>query len=149
MRGLALGSRLSRIAQKLPITAKHRNRNIDRNAKRHGSAMMPVPYSMNQPPRIGPIAAETPAVAPQMPKAIPRSLPLKVAETIESVEGDIIAAPKPCSTRLPMAMPIVADVPTPSDPNAKTTAPPMKILRRPNWSPSLPHVISSAPNTSE
>jgi hypothetical protein len=142
-------SLLSRIAQNAPAMATALIGRLIRKASRHDSAIIEVPYSISQPPMIGPNAAATPAVAPQMPKATPRSLPLNVAETIDSVEGDIIAAPMPCSARNPIMMAMEADVPVPSDESAKTAAPATKMLRRPYWSPSLPQVINPAAKTSE
>src|SRR5438128_10477031 len=56
-------------------------------------------YVVKYPPKTGPRTAAAPAVAPQMPKATFRDLPVNVVVRIERVEGEAIAAPNPWMTR--------------------------------------------------
>ncbi len=52
-----------------------------------------------------------PMTEPQIPNAIARSLPWKLALTIERVEGRIMAAPMPCNERAAMRSPPVGACP--------------------------------------
>ena len=54
---------------------------------------------VSSPPAIGPSAAMPPIVAPQTPKAAARSLPWKVALTIDRVDGSTRAPPTPWRRR--------------------------------------------------
>ena len=104
--------------------------------------------SQMRPPTSGPIAsasAETPA---QTPIAIPRWRGGKVTVMIESVEGFIIAAPTPCTTRKAIRMPALPARPQPSDDSVKTARPITNTSRRPNRSASFPPVSISAPKVS-
>src|SRR5438552_18555126 len=51
------------------------------------------------PPKTGPRTAAAPAVAPHIPKATLRALPVKVVVRIDRVAGEAIAAPDPWTTR--------------------------------------------------
>ncbi len=83
------------------------------------------------PPTSGPIAsasAETPA---QMPIAVPRCRGGKVAETIDSVAGFMIAAPTPWSSRAAMSTSPFGASPHASEATVKTEMPTTNISRRP------------------
>jgi hypothetical protein len=102
---------------------------------------------VSQPPASGPTAAMPPMVEPQMAKAIPRSRPVNMALTVDSVAGRIIAPPSPCNSlamiRIPPFPARAAN--TLAAPN--TTVPTSSSLRRPCMSPRRPAVIRQAANT--
>ena len=89
-----------------------------------------------------------PIVDPQMPNAIARSRPWKVAFTIESVEGRISAPPTPWRNRPRSTVPFGARAVTRLAAR-KTTRPSTKTRRLPPTSPTRPTLISSAAKTSE
>ena len=74
------------------------------------------------PPRNTPAAEARPAIAPQAPSALVRSVPsLNVVVRIDSAAGSIIAAPSPCTSRAPTSIPSsVPAKPAPSDESAKS-----------------------------
>ena len=55
--------------------------------------------SVSTPPMSGPIATAAPVVAPQMPNAVPRCGPWKLAASSASEVANIAAPPTPCSAR--------------------------------------------------
>ena len=69
------------------------------NAQRHEKLVV------SQPPSSGPSAAVPPMVAPQTPKAMPRSRPRNVALSRDSEVGSIMAPPMPCRARAPISVP--------------------------------------------
>jgi hypothetical protein len=84
-----------------------------------------------------------------MPKAIPRLLPVYDVVSIDSVDGEAMAAPRPC-TILPVSITErSAEAPVTREPSMKVAMPATKSLFLPNWSPNLPHMRMKAPNTSE
>ena len=56
-------------------------------------------YVVSAPPTSGPIATAIPTVAPQIPKAVPRSRPWNSCEMIASETANIPAPPIPCAPR--------------------------------------------------
>ena len=56
-------------------------------------------YVVSAPPTSGPIATASPTVAPQIPKAVPRSRPWNSWEMIASETANIPAPPMPCAPR--------------------------------------------------
>ena len=63
-------------------------------------------YSVSTPPKIKPIAAPPPEIAPITPKALARSLgTVNVTEIIASAAGARRAAKTPCSARAPNNIP--------------------------------------------
>ena len=66
---------------------------------------------VSQPPSSGPSAAAAPATAPHTPNAIPRARPVKVPDTIERVEGEVMAAPKPCTARAAISISMLREPP--------------------------------------
>ena len=109
-----------------------------KNAQRQLAAVV------SQPPRSGPRAAAAPAIAPHTPKATPRIRPVNVPEMMESVDGDVMAAPSPCSARAPISMPMEEAAPESTEPAMNTATPITNISLRPSWSPILPKVTMSA-----
>ena len=68
------------------------------------------------PPNSTPAAAPLPPIAPQTPSALLRSEPSsKVVVMIESVAGEMIAAPTPCTARAATSTPIELASPQTSD----------------------------------
>ena len=64
------------------------------------------------PPSSTPAAPAEPATAPQAPSALLRSAPsLNRVVTIESADGEMIAAPRPCAARAAISWPWVAAKP--------------------------------------
>ena len=99
------------------------------------------------PPKSTPAAAPLPPIAPQMPSALFRSEPSsKVVMMIESVAGEMIAAPTPCTARAPTSTPIEPASPQTSDAAEKTTIPTMNIRLRPSRSPARPPSSRKPPN---
>ena len=65
---------------------------------------------------------------------------------IESVAGEMIAAPTPCTARAPTSTPIEPASPQTSDAAEKTTIPTMNIRLRPSRSPARPPSSRKPPN---
>ena len=64
-------------------------------------------YFVRMPPKSTPAAAPLPPIAPQIPSALLRSEPSSnVVVMIESVAGEMIAAPSPCTAREAIRTPI-------------------------------------------
>src|SRR2546425_6427384 len=91
-------------------------------------------YVVKYPPKTGPRTAAAPAVAPQMPKATFRDLPVNVVVRIERVEGEAIAAPNPWMTRPISISDRFCENPVTIDPTMKLDIPAMKISFLPNSS---------------
>ena len=104
---------------------------------------------VSQPPSSGPSAADAPATAPHTPNAIPRARPVKVPDTIDRVDGEVIAAPRPCTVRAAISVPMPRAAPASTEPSTNTATPAMKMRFRPTWSPTRPQVMISAAKTSE
>ncbi len=113
------------------------------------NAQRQVWYVVSQPPTSGPTAAMPPIVEPQTAKAMARSRPAKTAFTVDRVDGRIIAAPTPCSTRAAMSIVPPTANPARTLATTKTTMPRRNSRRRPWMSPTRPTVSSSAAKTSE
>ena len=108
-------------------------------------------YSVSTPPRSTPTAAPLPATAPQMPNALFRSAPpcRKAALMIESVAGETIAPPSPCSARNAISHAPLCAKPHISEPNVNSAIPAMKTFRRPSTSAARPPRRRKPPNASE
>src|SRR2546423_13398894 len=104
-------------------------------------------YVVKYPPKTGPRTAAAPAVAPQMPKATFRALPVKVVVRIERVEGEAIAAPNPCIIRPTRIWLRPCENPSTMDPIINREIPATKIRFRPNSSLSFPQVRRNDPKT--
>ena len=102
----------------------------------------------SQPPSTGPTATIPPMVEPQIAKAIPRSLPWKVAFTSDSVVGSTIAPPIPCTMRAKIIVEASVEKPAQIEARVKMKIPIIKSLRRPMRSPIVPQTKSSDAKTS-
>ena len=83
------------------------------------------------PPSTGPSATATPVIAPQIPKATPRSWPRKLWARSASDVAKRMAPPMPWALRERISM--IGDWATPqsSEPSVKTMRPTVKRRRRP------------------
>ena len=95
----------------------------------------------------GPSAAPRPAVAAQMPMALPRSRVGNTLVMIDRVAGMMNAPPMPMNARLKMSMFGLVDIAEASEPRPKRAKPTWSAGRRPKRSPRLPAVSSSPANT--
>ena len=96
-------------------------------------------YFVRMPPKSTPAAAPLPPIAPQIPSALLRSEPSSnVVVMIESVAGEMIAAPSPCTARAAISTPIESARPQASDATAKSAMPIMNMRRRPSRSAARP-----------
>src|SRR3954468_18299413 len=103
--------------------------------------------SVRIPPRRTPAAPADPATAPQAPSALLRSAPsLNRLVTIESADGEMIAAPRPCAARAAISCPWLVANPASSDATATTRRPAMKTRRRPSRSAARPPRRRKPPN---
>jgi len=105
-------------------------------------------YVVKYPPKTGPRTAAAPAVAPQMPKATFRDLPVNVVVRIERVEGEAIAAPNPWITRPMSIWDRLSENPSIMDPTMNAEIPAMKINLLPNSSLSFPQERRKEPKMS-
>ena len=87
-------------------------------------------------------------VAPQTPKAMPRSRPRNVALSRDSEVGSIIAPPMPWSARAPISVPPLWATAASTLDTPKIAAPIVNSRRRPKLSASRPNTSSSAAKTS-
>ncbi len=96
------------------------------------------------PPSTGPSAVATPATAPQMPKAEPRSLPWNVPASSAREVANRIAPPIPCTARDRISISWSCATPHSSDPAVKTASPMTNRRRLPYRSAREPEVSRSA-----
>ncbi len=95
--------------------------------------------SVRTPPRMTPIAAPAPEMAPRIPSALFRSGPSsKVTEVMEKTDGERIAPAAPCATRAPISIAEEVERPASSDVTANSASPTMKMRLRPSRSPKRP-----------
>lgn len=107
-------------------------------------------YSVRTPPSSRPMAPPAPAIAPKMPKALPRSLgSMKVVVSTDSADGASNAPNMPCNAR---AVTRVSKFPA-EPPSAETTANPvmpmMNVRLRPTRSARRPPTSRRLPKASE
>ncbi len=95
------------------------------------------------PPPAGPITVAIPVQAVQVPTALPRSAPSKVAATIASEPGTSSAPAIPCRARAAIRNSTVGAIAQSAEQAPKAIRPMTNIRRRPNWSPSEPPTSSS------
>jgi hypothetical protein len=95
-------------------------------------------HSVRAPPTSGPIATAAPTVAPQIPKAVPRSRPWNSWERIASETANMAAPPTPWRPRARLRKSGEVAEPQSAEARVKRTTPPMKIRLRPSRSPSVP-----------
>src|SRR5262245_2932147 len=94
--------------------------------------------STSAPPPAGPITVAIPVQAVQVPTALPRSAPSKVAAMIAREPGTSSAPVSPCSARAPIRKALEGASAQRIEVTPKPTSPSSNIRRRPNWSPSAP-----------
>ena len=99
--------------------------------------------SIRAPPPAGPSTVAIPVQAVQVPTALPRAAPSKVAATIASEPGTSSAPATPCSARAPIRSSTEGATAQSTEVAPKATSPKTNIRRRPNWSPSEPPTSSS------
>ena len=68
---------------------------------------------------------------------------------MESVDGEVIAAPRPCTARAAISISMLRDAPASAEPATNTLTPAIKMRFRPTWSPMRPQVIMNAANIRE
>ncbi len=128
----ASGSRLSataaRVSQRLKITSGRLTAKIARQEIE----------STISPPPAGPITVAIPVHAVQMPTALPRSSPSKVAATIASEPGTRSAPAIPCSARKAIRNTSEGAIAQSAEVTPKPTRPISNRRLRPNWSPIEP-----------
>ena len=106
-------------------------------------------HSVSMPPASTPTAPPEPATAPQTARALLRSAPsAKVVVRIESADGEISAAPRPCSARALTSQMSLWARPPASEANANSHIPAMKMRRRPSRSARRPPSSRKPPNVS-
>ncbi len=103
---------------------------------------------MSRPPASGPIATAAPVVAPQIPNAVPRSLPLKALARSASEVANIIAAPIPWAARDRFSTNGSPARPDASEATENTPRPMVNTSRRPMRSASEPAVNRNAASVS-
>ena len=104
--------------------------------------------SISAPPPAGPITVAIPVQAVQVPTALPRASPSKVAATIASEPGTSSAPAIPCRARAPIRNSVLGAIAQRTEVAPKPIRPMTKIRRRPNWSPSEPPTSSSETSAS-
>ena len=103
----------------------------------HHAARQPK-ETVNRPPSSGPTKFETPALAPQIPSALPRRSGGKPLTAPASAAGLTSPAPAPWMTRVVISAPML-DVSAPAPAPTPNTARPTSASRRaPNRSTSAP-----------
>ena len=99
--------------------------------------------SVSTPPASGPIATAPPIVAPQMPKAVPRSFPWNVAASSASEVANSIAPPMPCTARETVSTVGVPARPHASEATENRIRPVTNTRRRPITSATEPDTSRS------
>ena len=103
---------------------------------------------MSTPPSTSPSAEAKPRIAPYMPNAFPRSSCEKMARNVASTCGIIAAAAAPCTTRAAISSAGVCASPAARLATPNPAMPARNTRLRPNRSPKLPAMISTAANAS-
>ena len=147
-----------------PATSKFRSAcsSIDSGIKRIESTKATAPIGtlmkkihgqenacVSTPPSTRPTADPPDAIAAQTPSALPRSLPSEnVVLMIASAAGEMNAAPRPWSARVPISQVELVARPFRSDATVKTTTPARNSRLRPSRSPARPPSRRKPPKTS-
>src|SRR4029077_5996521 len=107
-------------------------------------------YFVNTPPASTPTAAPLPPSAPQIPRALFRSVPSsKLVITIESAAGVMIAPPRPCTARATISIPSDCANPQTSEASVNSATPTMNTRRRPSRSAARPPSSRKPPKAIE
>ena len=93
---------------------------------------------MSAPPTSGPIATAIPTVAPQIPKAVPRSRPWNSCEMIASETANMPAPPIPCAPRATISHSGEVAAPQKAEATVNSAIATRKTRLRPSRSPSEP-----------
>ena len=140
--GAAVGSRDSRVAQRVTTTA----------ITAIGTLMRKIDcqetFSTRKPPTTGPIASATALIPAHVPIALPRSSGGKAFVMIERVAGIMNAAPTPCAARPATSHASVCENAMNRLEAPKTATPTRNQRRRPKTSPIRPPVTSRTANVS-
>ena len=115
---------------------------LTRKIHRHES------HEVRTPPASGPIATAAPIVAPQIPNAVPRSLPWNSCERSASAVANMIAPPIPCTPRAMIRKSESLASPQAAEATVKRTIPITKSRFRPNRSASEPAVRTQVASAS-
>jgi hypothetical protein len=103
---------------------------------------------VSAPPSTGPTATATPVIAPNTPKATPRSRGGKAAASRASDVANMIAPPMPWKARARARKVASGASPHRAEPTVKTTMPSANTSRRPARSPIEPAVSRKAASVS-
>ena len=124
-----------------PTKIKRPSGRLIRNAQRQSKSVA------SQPPRTGPTATIPPMVAPQTAKAMPRSLPWKLAFTKDRVVGSTMAPPIPCTILARISADEVSAEPAQTEEKMKMAIPILSRRFRPMRSATEPQTKSKEANT--
>ena len=138
----ASGSRLSSTECRVSATVTAISGRLTQKIARQESA------STSAPPPAGPSTVAIPVQAVQVPTALPRAAPSKVAATIASEPGTSSAPAIPCRARAAIRNSTVGATAQRIEVAPKAIRPKTNIRRRPNWSPSEPPTRSSETSVS-
>ncbi len=138
----ASGSRLSLTACRVSATVTAISGRLTQKIARQESS------PIRAPPPAGPSTVAIPVQAVQVPTALPRASPEKVAATIASEPGTSSAPATPCRARAPTRNSSEGATAQRAEQAPKAISPITYIRRRPNWSPRLPPTKSSATRVS-
>ena len=105
-------------------------------------------YVVSAPPTSGPIATAAPTVAPQIPKAVPRSRPWNSCEMIASETANIPAPPMPWAPRARISQSGDCAAPQSAEAPVNSAIATRKTRLRPSRSPSEPAVSMDAARVS-
>lgn len=141
--GTAISALVSSTTSRAPRTTRMPIGTFTRKIHRHEKSVV------SQPPRSGPTAAMPAMTEPQIANAITRSLPRKVAFTVDSVHGSTAAPPMPWMRRAQISDIESSAAAARRLPARNTATPTMNSSRRPIRSLSLPADSSSAAKTTE
>ena len=106
-------------------------------------------HSVSAPPTSGPIATAAPMVAPQIPKAVPRSRPWNSWVKRASETANMIAPPIPCAPRARFRNRGSVAAPHRAEAAVNNTTPMRKTRLRPSRSPSDPAFRTTLASMSE
>ena len=115
---------------------------LTRKIQRHES------HEVSMPPTSGPIATASPIVAPQIPNAVPRSLPWNSCEMSASAVANIVAPPIPWRPRAMIRKSGSFATPQAAEAIVNRTIPITKTRLRPKRSASAPAVRTQVASAS-
>ena len=114
--------------------------------KIHRHPSVSPPSAITSPPSVGPSAVDSPTIAPKMPNARARSVPVKSCWIVPMTCGICTPAATPCRKRATTSTQMFgASAPRPLA-SVKPASPPIMSVRRDRWSPMRPAGTSTSPN---